>query len=53
MDDLDHELIGLLRQDSRLPVASLAASTGVSRATVKARIDRFLKTGTIEAFTID
>lgn len=52
MDDLDHQLIGLLRQDSRLPVASLAASTGVSRATVKARIDRLLETRTIEAFTI-
>ena len=52
MDDLDHQLIGLLRQDSRLPVASLAAATGVSRATVKARIDRLVETGTIEAFTI-
>lgn len=52
MDDLDHQLISLLRQDSRLPVASLAASAGVSRATVKARIDRLLETGTIEAFTI-
>jgi len=52
VDDLDHQLIGLLRQDSRLPVASLAASTGVSRATVKARIDRLVEIGTIEAFTI-
>ena len=52
MDDLDHQLIGLLRQDSRLPVASLAAATGVSRATVKARIDRLVENGTIEAFTI-
>jgi DNA-binding Lrp family transcriptional regulator len=52
MDDLDHRLIGLLRQDSRLPVASLAAATGVSRATVKARIDRLVGNGTIEAFTV-
>src|SRR5215468_2041917 len=52
MDDLDNRLIGLLRQDSRLPVASLAAATGVSRATVKARIDRLVESGTIEAFTI-
>jgi DNA-binding Lrp family transcriptional regulator len=52
VDDLDHQLIGLLRQNSRLPVASLAAATGVSRATVKARIDRLVENGTIEAFTI-
>ena len=52
MDDLDRSLIGLLRQDSRLPVASLAAATKVSRATVKARIDRLVADGVIEAFTI-
>ena len=52
MDDLDRQLIGLLRQDSRLPVASLAAATNVSRATVKARIDRLVADGVIEAFTI-
>ena len=52
MDDLDRRLIGLLRQDSRLPVASLAAATNVSRATVKARIDRMVADGVIEAFTI-
>jgi DNA-binding Lrp family transcriptional regulator len=52
MDDLDRQLIGLLRQDSRLPVAGLAAATKVSRATVKARIDRLVADGVIEAFTI-
>jgi DNA-binding Lrp family transcriptional regulator len=52
MDDLDRQLIGLLRQDSRSPVASLAAATNVSRATVKARIDRLVADGVIEAFTI-
>ena len=52
MDDLDRQLIGLLRQDSRSPVASLAAATKVSRATVKARIDRLVADGVIEAFTI-
>ena len=33
-------------------MASLAAATNVSRATVKARIDRLVENGTIEAFTI-
>lgn len=51
MDELDHKLLQLLQRDSRLPVASLAAEINVSRATVKSRIDRLLKTGVIEGFT--
>ncbi|MFB2553556.1 Lrp/AsnC family transcriptional regulator [Ensifer soli] len=52
MDDLDQALIAALRQNARLPVASLAAMTGVSRATVSARIDRLVANGTITGFTI-
>lgn len=52
MDDLDRRLIALLRHDARLPVASLAADLGVSRATVKARIDRLTEMGVIQGFTI-
>lgn len=52
MDDLDHELMGALRQNARLPVSSLAAMTGASRATVTARIERMVENGTITAFTI-
>ncbi|MFV2093099.1 MAG: Lrp/AsnC family transcriptional regulator [Hyphomicrobiales bacterium] len=52
MDDLDHRLISLLRRNARLPVASLAAATGVSRATVRARLDRLEGNGTIEGFTV-
>jgi len=52
MDDLDRRLIALLRHDARLPVASLAADLGVSRATVKARIDRLTETGVIQGFTV-
>lgn len=52
LDDLDHALIGALRHNARIPVSSLAAMTGASRATVSARIDRLVQTGTIAAFTI-
>lgn len=52
MDDLDRDILGALRQNARLPVASLAAMTGASRATVSARIDRLVANGTIAAFTI-
>ncbi len=52
MDDLDHKLIALLRSDARMPIASLAVELGVSRATVKSRIDRLLRDGVIGGFTI-
>lgn len=52
LDDLDHSLISALRHNARTPVSSLAAQTGASRATVSARIDRLVKSGTIAAFTI-
>ena len=52
MDDLDHRLIALLRENARLPVASLSAALGVSRATVKSRIDRMVSDGTIQGFTL-
>ena len=52
MDALDRELIALLRTDGRAPVASLAAGLGVSRATVKARLDRLSVDGVIQGFTV-
>lgn len=52
MDDLDQALLSALRHNARLPVSSLAAMTGASRATVSARIDRLVENGIITAFTI-
>ena len=40
MDDLDRQLISLLRQDARTNVATLAARLGVSRGTVTNRLRR-------------
>ena len=52
MDDLDYKMIALLRSDARQPVASLAAELGVSRATIRSRIDRLIESGVIRGFTI-
>lgn len=52
LDDLDREVIALLRADSRMSVSALAERLGVVRATVQARINRLLSTGVIGAFTI-
>ena len=52
MDDTDRRLIAELRTDARLPVASLAGRLGVSRATVRNRIDRLVADGIIQGFTL-
>ncbi len=52
MDDTDRRLIAELRSDARLPVATLAARLGVSRATVRNRIDRLVADGIIQGFTL-
>ncbi|EJZ21105.1 Lrp/AsnC family transcriptional regulator [Rhizobium sp. Pop5] len=52
VDDLDIELLSALRHNARISVSSLAAMTGASRATVAARIDRLVASGTIVGFTV-
>jgi len=53
IDYLDRHLLNLLKQDARLPMSSLALSTGVSRATVRARIERLQREGVIARFTVE
>lgn len=52
LDDLDRRLLALLRNDARLPAASLAAALGVSRGTVQNRIERLCRDGVIQGFTV-
>ncbi len=51
-DQLDRELITILREDGRAPVSKLATLLGVSRATVQNRLDRLLDSGAVLGFTI-
>ena len=51
-DQLDRELIAILREDGRAPVSKLAALLSVSRATVQNRLDRLLDSGAVLGFTI-
>lgn len=53
IDGTDRTLIAELRRDARQPVSSLAARLGLSRATVKARLDRLVETGAIRRFTVE
>ncbi|HEY7669751.1 MAG TPA: Lrp/AsnC family transcriptional regulator [Hyphomicrobium sp.] len=52
MDDLDHRLLTLMRDDARRSIASLAAELDASRATVRARLDKLVRSGVIGGFTI-
>ena len=52
MDDTDHRLIALLRQDGRASVASLAKELGVARGTVQNRMARLERDGVIVGYTV-
>lgn len=52
MDSLDRKLVALLTDDARAPLSSLAHSLGVTRATVRARMDRLITAGDIQGFTV-
>lgn len=52
MDDLDRKLISALRHDARSSLSDLALLLGVSRTTVRGRIDRLKDRGDIVGFTV-
>lgn len=52
LDETDRRLIGLLRENGRLPSATLARRLGVSRGTVQNRIDRLVAAGVLLGFTV-
>jgi DNA-binding Lrp family transcriptional regulator len=52
MDDLDQRLITHLRHNGRRSISDLALELGVSRATVRARIERLERDGDIVGYTV-
>lgn len=52
MDDLDQQLIALLRQNARESVATLATRLKVSRGTVTNRVARLEDQGVIVGYTV-
>ena len=52
MDTLDRRLLTLLRHDGRRSVSELADELGLSRATVRARMQRLEQAGDIVGYTV-
>ncbi|SEP56595.1 Lrp/AsnC family transcriptional regulator [Thalassovita taeanensis] len=52
MDDLDQALISALRHDARASLSTLSDQLGVSRTTVRGRIERLQQRGEIVGFSV-
>lgn len=52
MDDLDRNILTLLRADARLSLATLARRLKVARSTLQARLERLETNGTIAGYTV-
>jgi DNA-binding Lrp family transcriptional regulator len=52
MDETDHQLLSLLRQDARMSIADLSQKLAVSRGTVTNRVTKLEDTGVIVGYTV-
>ena len=52
VSDKDRELIALLGQNARMPVATLARKLSLSRTTVQARLERLEREGVIAGYGV-
>jgi DNA-binding Lrp family transcriptional regulator len=52
LDERDEEILRALRKDGRASVRSVSAATGIRPSTVHSRMEKLVKGGVIEGFTI-
>lgn len=52
MDDIDQKLISALRHNGRASVSDLASLLSMTRATVRARLDRLHEAGDVVGYTV-
>ncbi|MBD3313587.1 winged helix-turn-helix transcriptional regulator [Candidatus Woesearchaeota archaeon] len=52
IDEKDHTIISLLKQDSRLSVRDIGKKAGIRPSTVHDRIKKLVENGVIEKFTL-
>jgi len=52
MDDLDQQILNILRRDARTAYTEIADRVGTSEGTVRNRVERMTEEGIIERFTV-
>ena len=52
MDELDREILNILRRDARTPYTEIAERVGTSEGTVRNRVEGMVEDGVIERFTV-
>jgi DNA-binding Lrp family transcriptional regulator len=52
MDDLDREILAILRRDARIPYTEIADRVGTSEGTIRNRVEQLVEDGVIERFTV-
>ncbi len=52
LDKLDHDIIALLKHNSKLPVRDIAKHLNSKHSTIHERIKRLIRDGVIEEFTL-
>ncbi|MXR51833.1 AsnC family transcriptional regulator [Halovenus sp. WSH3] len=52
MDDLDREILNILRRDARTPYTEIADQVGTSEGTIRNRVERMVESGVIDRFTV-
>jgi len=52
MDELDREILAILRRDARTPYTEIAERVGTSEGTVRNRVEQLVERGVIERFTV-
>jgi DNA-binding Lrp family transcriptional regulator len=52
MDELDRQILDILRRDARTPYTEIADDIGTSEGTVRNRVEQLIEDGVIERFTV-
>jgi DNA-binding Lrp family transcriptional regulator len=52
MDELDRQILTILRRDARTPYTEIADRVGTSEGTVRNRVEQMVEDGIIERFTV-
>jgi DNA-binding Lrp family transcriptional regulator len=53
MDETNRQILGLLQENARMPIKSIAARVGLARSSVRERIARMEASGVIRAYRVE